>query len=85
MPWTGVTGPDRRAPGCPKDSAAGSRYHRKMLGLVMLVVVAVIWSRRRLMVRRARISALEEARVEAERLAREQAVIAEMEADFLRG
>jgi len=56
-----------------------------MLGLVMLVVAAVIWSRRRLTLRRARISADEEARVEAERLAREQAIIAQMEADFLRG
>jgi len=73
------------APARPRDRAAGPGYHREMLGLVMLVVAAVIWSRRRLTLRRARISADEEARVEAERLAREQAIIAQMEADFLRG
>jgi hypothetical protein len=56
-----------------------------MLGLVMLAVVALVWFRRRLTLRRAHISAVEEARIEAERLAREQAIIAEMEADFLRG
>ena len=51
----------------------------------MLVVVALVWLRRRLTLRRARLSAAEEARTETERLAREQAIIAEMEADFLRG
>jgi hypothetical protein len=59
-------------------------YHRDVLGLVMLVVVALVWLRRRLTRRRASLFAAEEARAEAERLAREQAIIAEMEADFLR-
>ena len=56
-----------------------------MLGLLMLAAVALVWFRRRLTRRRARISAAEEARIEAERPAREQAIIAGMEADFLRG
>jgi len=60
-------------------------YHRHVLGLLMLLVVALVWFRRRLTLRRARISAAEEARLEAERRAREEAIIAEMEADFLRG
>jgi hypothetical protein len=56
-----------------------------VLGLLMLVVVALVWLKRRLTLRRERLSAAEEALAEAERLAREQAIIAEMEADFLRG
>jgi hypothetical protein len=56
-----------------------------VLGLLMLVVVALVWLKRRLTLRRERLSAAEEARAEAERMAREQAIIAEMEADILRG
>jgi hypothetical protein len=56
-----------------------------VLGLLMLVVVASVWIKRRLTLRRARLAAAEEARAEAERLAREEAIIAHMEADFLRG
>jgi hypothetical protein len=56
-----------------------------VLGLLMLVVVASVWLKRRLTLRRERLVAAEEARAEAERLAREQTIIAEMEADFLRG
>ena len=51
----------------------------------MLVVVASVWIKRRLTLRRGRLAAAEKARAEAERLAHEQAIIAEMEADFLRG
>jgi len=60
-------------------------YHRDVLGLVMLVVVALVWFKRRLTLRRERMSAAEEARTESERLARERAIIADMEADFLKG
>ena len=60
-------------------------YHRDVLGLVMLVVVALVWFKRRLTLRRERMSAAEEARNESERLARERAIIADMEADFLKG
>jgi hypothetical protein len=73
------------APRRPRNAAGGPGYHRDVLGLLMLVVVALVWLRRRLTLRRARLSAAEEARTETERLAREQAIIAEMEADFLRG
>jgi hypothetical protein len=81
--WPGP-GPDRPR-GVPGTSPHGPGYHRDVLGLLMLVVVALVWLRRRLTLRRARISAAEEARTETERLVREQAIIAEMEADFLRG
>jgi hypothetical protein len=55
-----------------------------VLGLLMLAVFVFAWIRRRLMIRREGIRMAEQCRIEAEALAREREIIAEMEADFLR-
>jgi hypothetical protein len=85
-PAPGAPSQSDRRPGRPPSAASrGCGYHRNVLGLLMLMVVALVWLKRRLTLRRERLSAAEEARAEVERLAREQAIIAEMEADFLKG
>lgn len=64
--------------------ACGIRYDLDVLGLLMLAVFVFAWIRRRLMIRREGIRMAEQFRIEAEALAREREIIAEMEADFLR-
>jgi len=49
----------------------------------MVTVLAFAWIRRRLAIRRAGRQLMEEMQLEAEAMAREQEIIAGMEADFL--
>jgi C4-dicarboxylate-specific signal transduction histidine kinase len=63
------------------SGAPSGRYHRHVLGLIMVVVLVVVWIRRRLMIRTERRSQAEQA-ANAER---EREIIARMEEDFQRG
>jgi hypothetical protein len=53
-----------------------------MLGVLMVVVVGIVWVRRRWVVRRERAQQAEWARAEAEALAREREIIEDLEARF---
>jgi hypothetical protein len=53
-----------------------------VLGLLMVVVVGIVWVRRRWVVRRERAQRVEWARAEAEALAREREIIEDLEARF---
>ncbi len=59
-----------------------NRYHRYVLGLLMMMVVGIVWVRRRWIVRRERVKQAEWARAEAEAVLREQEIIEDLEARF---
>jgi hypothetical protein len=60
------------------------RYDRDVLGLLMVAVVVFAWIRRRLAIRREGRQMTEQIQLEADAMAREREIIADMEADFLR-
>jgi hypothetical protein len=61
------------------------RYAASVIALLLVAVAGFVWIRRRLLIRReARLLAATEL-AEADALAREREIIAEMERDFLRG
>jgi hypothetical protein len=61
---------------------ARRRYDRNVLGLLMLVVVGVVWVRRRWVVRREDAQRADWAKAEAEAMVREEEIIADLEARF---
>jgi len=79
---TGGRGPSANAEGL---YASVVRYAASVIALLLIAVAGFVWIRRRLLIRReARLLAAMEA-AEADALAREREIIAEMERDFLRG
>ena len=79
---TGGRGPSAKAEGL---FASVVRYAATVIALVLVAVAVFVWIRRSVLIRReARLLAVAES-AEADALAREREIIAEMERDFLRG
>lgn len=77
----------RPAPACRsfRRPRLGAGTIGEMLGLVMVVVLVIVWTRRRLIVRSERRHQAEREANEAANEERERQIIAQMEEDFLRG
>lgn len=78
-----VRGPRRDGVGHPhRPPPLRDHYDRGVLGLLLVVVVGIVWLRRRWVVRRERAHQAEWVRAEAEAVAREREIIEDLEARF---